>query len=62
VMGVAQSSGSLARLLGPAAAGVLFGQVGKEAPYWVGAVLVAGAVVLAIRVRNRHLAVAVPKI
>jgi DHA1 family tetracycline resistance protein-like MFS transporter len=49
VMGVAQSTGSLARILGPAFAGVLFGEFGRDAPYFAGALVMAGAVLLAAR-------------
>jgi DHA1 family tetracycline resistance protein-like MFS transporter len=49
VMGVAQSTGSLARILGPAFAGLLFGQLGRNAPYVAGAVIMLGAVLLALR-------------
>lgn len=45
VLGYQQSAGSLARALGPAAAGLLYGHVGVPAPYVVGAVLAAAAVV-----------------
>jgi MFS family permease len=50
VMGVAQSTGSLARILGPAFAGLLFGALGRNAPFLAGAVVMAGAVLLALRV------------
>jgi DHA1 family tetracycline resistance protein-like MFS transporter len=49
VMGVAQSTGSLARILGPAFAGLLFGALGRNAPYFAGAAVMAGAVLLAAR-------------
>jgi DHA1 family tetracycline resistance protein-like MFS transporter len=45
-LGLQQSAGSLARVVGPATAGVLFGRVGTGSPYVAGAVLVAVAVVL----------------
>jgi hypothetical protein len=48
-MGVAQSTGSLARILGPAFAGFLFGALGRNAPYFAGAAVMAGAVLLAAR-------------
>ena len=37
-LGLQQSAGGLARVVGPAAAGVLFGQVGVAVPYLVAAV------------------------
>ncbi len=49
VMGVVQSFGSLARILGPAFAGVLFGGVGPSAPYIAGAALMAGVLTLTRR-------------
>ena len=48
VLGVAQSAGGLARVIGPALGGVAFGRLGVWTPYTGGAVLVAvAAVVLA---------------
>ncbi|MCU1351166.1 MAG: hypothetical protein JWM05_375 [Acidimicrobiales bacterium] len=49
VLGYQQSAGALARAIGPAAAGVLYGRVGISAPYVVGAVVVALAWVLVPR-------------
>jgi MFS family permease len=43
IMGVAQSVGSLSRVLGPIIAGSLFGAFGRNSPYLWGAVLVGGA-------------------
>ena len=43
VMGVAQSAGALARVLGPLAAGTLFSEFGRGSPFLWGAVLVIGA-------------------
>jgi DHA1 family tetracycline resistance protein-like MFS transporter len=43
VLGVSQSVGSLARVLGPLAAGFLFAEFGHDAPYFWGAVLAAVA-------------------
>ena len=45
-LGAQQSAGSLARVVGPAAAGALFGHVGTGSPYVAGAVLVVVAAVL----------------
>ena len=45
VLGVQQAAGGLARVVGPAMGGVLFGAVGAGAPYAVGAGLVAVAAV-----------------
>jgi len=46
VLGLQQSAGSLARVAGPAAAGVLFQHVGVPAPYLAAGVLVAVALFL----------------
>lgn len=47
VLGVTQSVGSLSRVIGPALAGVLFGDLGRASPFWWGAGLIAVAFVLA---------------
>jgi DHA1 family tetracycline resistance protein-like MFS transporter len=49
-LGLGQSTSALGRVLGPAAAGLLF-EVGVGIPFWVGAGLVGLAFVLALRVR-----------
>ncbi|MGE0260224.1 MAG: MFS transporter, partial [Alphaproteobacteria bacterium] len=49
VMGVAQSAGALARVLGPLAAGALFAEFGRNSPFLWGAVLVATALALGWR-------------
>ena len=46
VLGIQQSAGGLARTIGPAAGGVLFGHVSVASPYLVGAALVAVAFVI----------------
>jgi MFS transporter, DHA1 family, tetracycline resistance protein len=48
VLGVSQSIGSLARVLGPAAAGVLFGELGRASPFLWGAALIAAAWLVAL--------------
>jgi DHA1 family tetracycline resistance protein-like MFS transporter len=55
VLGVQQSAGGLARVLGPSLGGLLFGSVGAGAPYAVGAVLVACAA-LALALSPRPIA------
>jgi DHA1 family tetracycline resistance protein-like MFS transporter len=50
VLGAGQSCQSLARILGPAVAGLLFAHAGRHAPYLTGAVIMAVAVALALRV------------
>jgi MFS transporter, DHA1 family, tetracycline resistance protein len=57
VMGVAQSAGALARVLGPIAAGALFAEFGRNAPFVWGALLVAAALAIGWRL---HRAVAAP--
>ncbi|QXC60828.1 MFS transporter [Aquihabitans sp. G128] len=49
VLGFQQSAGALARAVGPAAAGFLYGRVSIPAPYLLGAALAAAAVVLVPR-------------
>ena len=48
VMGVLQSVGSLARIVGPAAAGLLFYKLGHNAPYVAGAIVLALALAFAV--------------
>jgi MFS transporter, DHA1 family, tetracycline resistance protein len=48
ILGVSSSVGSLARVLGPAAAGVLFGELGRISPFIWGAALVAAAWLIAL--------------
>jgi DHA1 family tetracycline resistance protein-like MFS transporter len=49
VMGVAQSVGSLSRVLGPLLAGALFAGLGREFPFFCGMVLVAAAALISWR-------------
>jgi DHA1 family tetracycline resistance protein-like MFS transporter len=49
VMGVSQSVASLSRVLGPFAAGFCFATFGRNAAFMWGAVLVAGALLLALK-------------
>jgi len=58
VLGVSQSVGSLSRVLGPLAAGFCFAEFGRDAAFLWGAVLVAAALVLALKLPR--LAVAGP--
>lgn len=53
VMGASQSAQSLARIFGPAVAGVLFSAFGRNAPYYVGACLTLAALVLALGILRR---------
>jgi DHA1 family tetracycline resistance protein-like MFS transporter len=53
VMGVQQSAGSLARILGPFVAGLLFQEIGRNAPYIVGAAIMAVVAVFALRLSRR---------
>ena len=50
IMGVAQSGASLARIAGPLVGGALFGLYGRNAPYFAGALLMVGAIMLALRI------------
>lgn len=49
VMGVAQSVGSLSRVLGPLIAGALFAEFGRNSPFLWGAALVVGALLIGWR-------------
>jgi DHA1 family tetracycline resistance protein-like MFS transporter len=53
VLGVNQSASSLARILGPWLAGVLFEAYGRDAPFFAGAAIIAGAVLLALGLFRR---------
>lgn len=53
VLGVYQSSSALARFMGQASAGTLFGQIGMNAPFLIGASAMAPALWLALRI-GRH--------
>jgi MFS transporter, DHA1 family, tetracycline resistance protein len=50
ILGVAQSASSLARIVGPALAGAAFAQWGRDAPYYLSAVVMLLVVALAIGV------------
>jgi MFS transporter, DHA1 family, tetracycline resistance protein len=54
IMGVAQSIGSLARVLGPAFAGYLFAGLGHNAPYVAGAAIMAGVAAAVLLVRPQQ--------
>jgi DHA1 family tetracycline resistance protein-like MFS transporter len=54
VMGVAQSVGSLSRVLGPLLAGALFAGFGRESPYLCGTVLVVAAALIGWRLPPAH--------
>nr|MDQ3294813.1 MFS transporter [Actinomycetota bacterium] len=48
-LGVQQAAGGLARVAGPSLAGILYDRVSPAAPYYVGAALVTGALLLLAR-------------
>ncbi len=50
-MGLARSATTLARIVGPLIAGSLFFWLGKDSPYVFGAIVMAGVVLLALRLR-----------
>ena len=56
VLGVSQSVASLSRVLGPFAAGFCFAEFGRDAAFLWGAVLVAAALVLALKLPRRAVA------
>jgi DHA1 family tetracycline resistance protein-like MFS transporter len=49
IMGVSQSASSLARIVGPAVAGGVFTGWGRNAPYYLGAVIMLAVVAMALR-------------
>lgn len=49
IMGVSQSASSLARILGPALAGAVFTAWGRDAPYYLGALVMLIVVMMALR-------------
>jgi MFS family permease len=53
VLGVYQSSSALARFMGQACAGTLYGQIGMNAPFLIGAGFMAPALWLAVRIGRR---------
>lgn len=56
-MGVARSATTLARVVGPAWAGVLFAMLGKDWPYWGGTVVMIVVAVLAfMQMKDNHAA------
>jgi multidrug resistance protein len=52
-LGVSQSAASLARVIGPFVAGLIFQNVAPGSPYLAGAALAVASAVLALRLRNR---------
>ncbi len=53
VMGVTRSATTMARVLGPAWAGLLFAVLGKDWPYFGGALVMAGVFIIAWQTRAR---------
>lgn len=56
VMGVAQSGASLARVVGPAVAGPLFELIGRNAPYYGGALVMLLVLAFALRLPRERVA------
>ena len=56
IMGVAQSGASLARVVGPAVAGPLFELLGRNAPYYAGAMVMLGVLGFALRLPRERAA------
>jgi MFS family permease len=54
IMGVSQSGASLARVAGPAIAGPLFELLGRNAPYYTGALVMLGVLGFALRLPREH--------
>ena len=53
VLGLSQSAQSLARIVGPLVAGAIYGGLGRNAPYYLGALLMVGVAVFAARLPRR---------
>ncbi len=49
ILGLSQSAQSLARIIGPAVAGAIYGGLGRNAPYMLSALAMAGVVWLSLR-------------
>jgi predicted MFS family arabinose efflux permease len=56
VMGLAQSSSALGRVLGPATSGAIFDAFGHDAPFYVGAILLSGAFIAGLGVARPQIA------
>lgn len=54
IMGIMQSLGSLARVLGPLWGGYTFGRIGPAAPYWSAAILMGFCVIVAVVLLVRY--------
>jgi DHA1 family tetracycline resistance protein-like MFS transporter len=54
ILGVSQSGASLARVVGPAIAGPLFELLGRNAPYYAGALVMLGVLGFALRLPREH--------
>jgi DHA1 family tetracycline resistance protein-like MFS transporter len=49
ILGLSQSAQSLARIVGPAVAGLAYGELGRNAPYVLSALVMAGVVWFSLR-------------
>ncbi|MFC1627894.1 MFS transporter [Gemmatimonadota bacterium] len=54
IMGITQSLGGLARVIGPIWGGFTFSLIGHSAPYWTAAILMGGACLLAVQVFRKR--------
>lgn len=52
VLGVYQSTGSLSRFMGQAGSGTIFGYLGMNAPFWIGAIAMLPALYISTRIRR----------
>jgi len=52
VLGIAQSSGGLARAVGPVSSGLLFARLGAAAPFWAGACAAAVSLTIGLGLRR----------
>ena len=54
ILGVNQSAQSLARIVGPLIAGIVYTTGGRATPYYLGALIMAGVVAMAVRLPRRQ--------
>lgn len=54
ILGVNQSGQSLARILGPLIAGLAYSAAGSAAPYYIGAIIMAGVVAMATKLPHQE--------
>lgn len=51
ILGISRSASTLARAVGPASAGYIFAFMGKDWPFWVGAIVILAVLMLSLKLR-----------